>query len=95
MYKTLKQCINTALQNNNLPIVMNEPTKEAEDVIVSILRDMKSFGLEYWSETGKGTVLFSTTTGVGSVEEVAPCPCFARGTLCTNCIVKKFAKNAK
>ena len=86
MYKALKQCIDTALKKRGLPIVMREPTKGSERVILSILGEMKIFGQRYWGEM-VGTASYATN----SSHEDTPCACYSRGTLCTACIVKKCA----
>ena len=87
MYKKLKQCIHNHLQKNHLPIVMKDPTKEAEIVISTFLGDMESFGMDYWSGE------LRKKGDYGSTDDT--CPCYSRGTLCTNCIVKKFANGKK
>lgn len=88
MYSSLKRCVNNALQAKGLPIAMEIPTKEAEEVVVSMLTDMRVKGEAYWSRVGAGM----GPPTASAKRPGAPCPCYARGTLCTDCIVKKCTK---
>ena len=90
MYSSLKRCVNSALQVKGLPIVMALPTKEAEEVVVSMLTEMRAKGQSYWS--GGAADMGPPPSSGQRAPAGAPCPCYARGTLCTDCIVKKFTK---
>lgn len=83
MYISMKKCIYDALEKKGVSIIISEPTKETDIVIRSLLNELKTFGQDFSWQKGVSAVNF---------REIQVCPCYARGTLCTDCIIKNFAK---
>ena len=107
LYQKLQECIRCSLLSHNLiPLSKGHHCKESERIVISLLQDLFIFSEKYFEDLDGKNVTDTEEVNEGEAITTSdlepslvnthyvkdlPCPCFQRGTLCTDCIIKKYA----